>query len=104
MSLSQNKRIGRPTIITPDTVRKVIVARRRGLSIRQACATSGISHETYYYHTRHNREFTYILEQSQDSIKERARLGVVDAIMQGDLATCKWYLERKDPEFRKGGK
>lgn len=101
MRRSVQETLGRPTVITPETVRKVVVARESGLSIRKACQATGISHEAYYYHIRNKRHFSDILELSENTVKERARLGVIDAIIRGDLPTIRWYLERKDPDFSK---
>lgn len=44
---------GRPTVITPTTVRLLEQAFKDGLSVSEACFVSGIGRTTYYTSIKH---------------------------------------------------
>jgi hypothetical protein len=63
---------GRPSVITPKTVSKLIASFNLGCSIREACWQSGVSHEAL-----------------------KAKEVVISAIYVGDLNAAIWWLDRK---------
>ena len=89
---------GRPSVLTYERVRKLVSAQERGFSVRKSCELAGVSHEAYYYHLRNNGPLAGLLIGSEEWVITRARLDVAQAIHDGDVKTCKWYLERKVPE------
>ncbi len=89
---------GRPSVLTPESVRKLVAAQERGLSVREACRLAGVSHEAYYYHIRNKLPFAGLLTNAEEWVTTRARMVVFQAIHDGDITMCKWYLARKRPE------
>ena len=72
----------------------------RGLSDRQACLYADIGESTLYEYQQANPDFAERKKTLKENVKMRARLNVFGAIERGDLDTCKWYLDRKDDEFK----
>lgn len=95
---STNKRTpGRPKVTDkPDVVSLLASAFRDGLSVRQACIQSGISHEAYYRRCRDDGEFADKMYYAQQSVVITARKNVIKAIKGGDLRASQWWLEKHD--------
>jgi hypothetical protein len=93
-----NKKAGRPTVITPEVVSILISSFHSGMTVREACWQSGISHETYYSRIREDDEFADTMARAQILCNQKARMVVIDAINNGDVSTSKWWLERKASE------
>ncbi len=96
------KKPGRPSVITPEVVSILITSFHYGLTIREACWQSDISHEAYYSRLRNDAEFADIMSKAQSNVTIKAKQIVISAINGGDLGTAKWWLERKtNDEFSK---
>ena len=95
---STNKRTpGRPKVTDkPEVVSLLVSAFRDGLSVRQACIQSGISHEAYYRRCRDDGEFADKMYYAQQSVVIIARKNVIKAIKSGDLRASQWWLEKHD--------
>ncbi len=87
--------IGRPTVITQDTVRKLEQAFKDGLSVSEACFVSGIGRTAYYGRRTTDKAFAIKMELAKAYVTLRAKKVVVQAINDGNLTAAKWYLERK---------
>ena len=88
---------GRPKVTdNPDVVSILVSAFRDGLSVRQACIQSGISHEAYYRRSRDDSVFTDKMYYAQQSVVIAARKNVIKAIKGGDLRASQWWLEKHD--------
>lgn len=86
---------GRPKITDkPDVVSLLVGAFRDGLSIRQACIQSGISHEAYYNRCRQDSDFADKMYLAQQTVMITARKNVIKAIKGGDLRASQWWLEK----------
>lgn len=92
------KKGGRPTVITARVVRLLVTCFQNGLTIRQACWQSGISHEAYYQRVKNDSEFADKMSKAQQLPSMTARTNVMTAIKKGDVSASKWLLERKDKE------
>ena len=86
---------GRPTVITPNVVSLLVASFHSGLTVREACWQSGISHEAYYTRLRSNKQFADIMSRAQAQPTCKAKQVVVEAINNGDIGASKWWLERK---------
>lgn len=86
---------GRPTVITAEVVNILVGCFRNGMTVREACWQSGISHEAYYNHLRNNQQFVDIIARAQANPTMTARRVLVDAINNSDVSAAKWWLERK---------
>jgi hypothetical protein len=97
MSSTKTRTPGRPKVTDkPDVVSLLVSAFRDGLSVRQACIQSGISHEAYYRRCRDDGEFADKMYYAQQSVVITARKNVIKAIKGGDLRASQWWLEKHD--------
>jgi hypothetical protein len=77
---SQRKKVGRPTSITKQTVRKLEQAFKSGLDISGACYVSGVSRSAYYERLAKDIEFQDSMLLAQRWVTMRARMVIADAI------------------------
>lgn len=85
--------IGRPTIMTPETISKLEEVFSIGGSDNEACFYAGIGKSTLYNYQQEHPEFV----ERKEALKERpilkARQTVVKSLDDADMALK--YLERK---------
>lgn len=91
--------------MTDETVKVLEEAFSNGASDLQACFIANISKQTLYNYQEIHPEFVDRKEALKDMIKYQAKSKIRRAIEMGDdvkeaLETSKWYLERKDKEFK----
>lgn len=96
-------RPGRPSDMTPPVVAKLIVAFNNGYNIGEACDYADIHRTTYYRWLEKDDQFSYKMSQAQAMPNRKAKEVVLSALNQGDISAAKWWLERKDPEFKNKG-
>jgi len=101
--LIQKSKIGRPSVIDKDTIRKLEVCLASGYGITTACYYSGISTSTYYDHKALNKDFSDKMRLAEEASTFRARLVILEAIDSGDIKAAQWWLERK-AKFEFGAK
>lgn len=95
--MPQNTQRGRPKVTDkPDVVSLLVGAFRDGMTIRQACIQSGISHEAYYRRCRVDADFADKMYFAQQTVLTTARRNVIKAIKGGDLRASQWWLEKHD--------
>lgn len=89
---------GRPTKITPEVLLKLEDAFSNALPDREACFYAGIGKTAFYNYQKENPEFA----ERKESLKLRPNMAARKAIVAalGDVNTAKWWIEKKDPEFR----
>lgn len=51
--------VGRPSKLTDEVVRKLLVCISDGMTVTEACILTGISRETYYYNLKQRGAFLY---------------------------------------------
>ena len=86
---------GRPKVTDrPDVVSLLVSAFRDGLTVRQACIQSGISHEAFYKRCRDDQEFADKMYYAQQDVMITARRTVIKAIRSGDIKASQWWLEK----------
>ena len=91
---------GRPEKITPDVLQKLEDAFSNSAPDTEACFYAGIAPKTLYnYQTRHPK-FIQRKEALKSSPNLRARTNIINAMNQSNTEVSKWWLEKKDPEFR----
>lgn len=86
---------GRPSIMTPETVAKLEQAFANAFTDEQACIFADISKNTLYDYIKINPSFSHRKEQLKKRVDIKAKTKVIEAINIGDMATAKWWLERK---------
>ncbi len=85
---------GRPTKMTPETVKKLELAFAIGCTDVEACLFADITRQTLTSYQNRNPKFFDRKQQLKKMPILQARTKVVEDI-QGDSGTAKWYLERK---------
>ena len=90
-----HEKVGRPTLMTPDTVKKLEEAFSLGCSDLEACLYADISKQTLYNYQEKNPAFIDRKEMLKDKLVLKARSNIAKSLSAGDNETSKWYLERK---------
>ena len=88
-------KIGRPTVMTEETLNKLTFAFSKGLTDREACLYANIAPQTLYDYCNNNPDFAEQKELLKDQPKIQAKMNISEAIENNDKDTSKWYLERK---------
>lgn len=91
---------GAPTKYTPNVVNKLVAAFNNAFNITEACEYSGISRETYYNWLENQEGFSDKMSEAQSAPNRKAKEVVITAMNEGDVNTAKWYLDRRDPDFK----
>ncbi len=97
--MAKGVKTGRPKATDkPDVVSKLVASFHSGLTVRQACWQSGISHDAFYARMRDDADFSDTMTKAQAMPSLSARSVITQAIAQGDVSAAKWWLERRDRE------
>lgn len=91
------KKVGRPTVMTQETVRKLEYAFAYDCTVEEACIYAGISRESYYSFCRDNPEFSDRITVLRHTAIFVARKTIVEALSH-DASLAMKYLERKRPQ------
>jgi hypothetical protein len=93
--------MGRPTVFDETTLQKLEGAFANDATDEQACFIANISPSSLYNYQKEHPDFLERKKALKDMIKYQAKLRVKEAIEKEDRPdTSKWYLERKDNEFK----
>ncbi len=87
--------VGRPKVMTPETISKLEEAFLVGATDKEACFVANISPATLYEYCKENPEYSERKEALKDMPKFLAKKNVTEAINDGDKSLSQWYLERK---------
>lgn len=85
--------IGRPTVCTPEVVKKLEDAFAMDCTIEEACFYANISRTTYYAHIERHPEIIERFEELRNKPILLARQTIINNLSNIDGA--KWYIERK---------
>lgn len=89
------RKAGKPTVITPDTLRILQGAFMKGCNDKEACLMARISLSALYYYQDKNPLFVEQKNIWKESPALKARSLVVEALDDKNLNMATWYLERK---------
>lgn len=89
---------GRPTIMTPETVKKLEEGFAQGFSVNNACIWANISKQTFYTYCENKEGFLDHCKTLQKKPLIKSILVINKALNEGDVGTAKWYAERKGKE------
>ena len=95
---NEKNKVGRPTVMTPETVSKLEYGFMKGLTDAECCLYAGICKQALYDYCAKNPEFTDRKEQLKKQPSVRAKINVVESIENGDIDMSRWYLERKNKD------
>lgn len=90
---------GRPTVMTPETLKKLEEAFLNGATDEQACFYADISHQTLYNYQDKHPEFLERKRGLKGHLLLIAKNNIARKIREGDVNQSQWMLERKDKEF-----
>lgn len=102
-NLTQQKAVRTVTGYNLTTAGKICEAFTNDYNITQACQYAGVSRETYYKWLKQYPAFAVNVEAAQNALGKKAKNVIASAVDGGDAATAKWYLERRDPDFKAKG-
>lgn len=89
---------GRPTKRTEAVVRKLEGVFAIGCTVTEAALFAGISRQSLYEWMRSDEEFSDRMTMLRARPFLVARKVIIQAIRDGNLRICKWYLERALPK------
>jgi hypothetical protein len=92
--------LGRPTVMTPETITKLEEAFLNMATDEQASFYAGIAPSTLYAFCKENPDFSERKEALKEAVKYRAKINLTKAVNEGDKQLSQWLLERRDPEFK----
>jgi len=93
--------VGRPHIVDDEVLQKLEEAFLNGATDRQAVFLANISEGTLYNYIKDNPDFGERKELLKQQTAYRAKQVIKEAIeIKNDKETAKWYLERKDKDFK----
>ena len=96
------KRAGRPKAITIEQLHDLERATTWGWSVKEACAFADIAQSTFFDYQRKHPDFRRKLSFLREYPVLAAKRVVAEAVANGDVATSRWFLERRSEEFRPG--
>lgn len=89
------KDTGRPTVMTPETMKLLEEAFLIGASDAEACLKANIGMATLYKYQNDHPDFIERKQELKENLTYRARQVIANKIKDNDGETAKWYLERK---------
>lgn len=92
------EKTGRPTMMTPETIKKLKEAFSQGFSIDNACIWAEISKPTFYSYCDKEEGFLDYCKSLQKKPLIKSIVVINKALNEGDVSTAKWYAERKCKE------
>jgi hypothetical protein len=92
------KKMGRPTVMTAEMVKKLEFGFLKGLTDEQCCLFAVISKQALYDYCHAHPEFTDRKELLKQQPSVQAKINIAEGIENGDADLSKWYLERKNKD------
>lgn len=98
------KSVGRPSMLTDNTVAELCQVLQRGYSIQAACNWIRIDRSTFYRHLKSDMIFATKMRYAIGFLYCAATEVIYNKIyLEKDAKLAMWYLQKVDPE-RFGGK
>lgn len=90
--------IGRPSVMTTETLDMLRGAYLMGYSDREACVYANIGLQTLYDYQKEHPEFSEQKEEYKANPVLLAKKTIFGALEKGNIKIAQWYLERKARE------
>jgi len=94
----RNQDQGRPTVLTPQVIAKLVAAFQNGLTKKQAFRYAGVSKDAYYDNIKSDQDFADKMRDAQEHLNFKSREVIAKAIEQGSDLNARWWLERKQKD------
>lgn len=91
--------VGRPTVVTPEVVKKLTDAFLDDLNIKQAYMSAGISKQTYYNFIEAYPEFVDFFKLCRENLKIKAKKTIAKEI-PNDPALALKYLKLRENDYK----
>lgn len=76
-----------------------------GMTVKDACFEVKITRSAFYRRLEVDEEFSARMEYARHFVMIKAKQNIAVAIVNdGNIDLSKWWIERKDPEFRIGAR
>ena len=93
--------VGRPTVMTEETVNKLEQGFTMGFTDEEACLYANISKQTLYDYCKKVEGYTDRKEGLKNHPKLLAKVNLYNALKENKrVDDSKWYLERRAKEFK----
>lgn len=90
-----------PSAFTPVVLSKLEDSFSKGLTITMACLQSGVSQASFFRIIKEKPELGERFRALRENVKLHSLLNVAKEIIEEkDVETSKWYLERRDKDFK----
>lgn len=95
--------VGRPTVMSAETIAKLEDAFMYGANDKEACFLAEIGRTTFYDYCKENPEFVNRIDDLKDMTKMLAKRNIARAVKKeaevgGGIQASQWYAERKVKE------
>lgn len=91
--------IGRPTVMTNEVICKLEQGFAYGFTDLEACLYANISQASLYEYCKLNPSFSERKEMLKRQPLMQAKLNVHEHLLDKDVFTSRWILEKKDKDF-----
>jgi hypothetical protein len=91
--------VGRPTLLTPETIQKLEEAFALGCTDLEACLYAGISKSTLYNYQEKNPKFVERKEELKETPVLLARTTVINSLKKNPDMAMKYLERKKKDEF-----
>ncbi len=95
--MSWRKKPGRPTKRTPDVMRRLCAALRAGNPRRVACASAGISEDSFAKWSKNFPDFSDSIKKAEADAITR-NVAIIRKAAQKTWQAAAWWLERRYPD------
>lgn len=95
---------GRPTVMTPEVLKKLEDAYLCDATHLQAAIYAGITEQTLHNYKRDHPKFFERIEQLRGMVSFKAKLNIKKSIDSGDKIDSKWHLERREKDYKPSSK
>lgn len=85
--------MARPTVKTPELVKKLLACFENDFTTEEACWVVGISKQTFYTWIKEDQELSYDIETAKRFCATKAKKTIKENLDKPEMA--KWYAERK---------
>lgn len=91
---------GRPTVMTPEVLAKIREAYLMDCADHEAALFAGISHSALARYKAANDDFRQEIPTLRSAFKVRAKMAIKQSLEEGDDTVARWYLDRRDPDYK----
>lgn len=92
--------IENPVKMTEETVKKIEEALLMDCTIEQICFNANISKQTYYNWLESVPGLKERFDYLKHNLRYKSKRNIANKIESGDTDISKWYLERRDKDFK----